>query len=485
MVFRRCGALLGCLLVSFAVTAAPASAEISPQASAAAGFLKRELVRLGYTLPSTNPKTSDGGLVADVLLGLHAAGETGDEFRRATQKLRETYFSAKIRTSGLTAKYLLVAVHARVNPRDWGNDSDGKPIDLVARLGETLDDNGRYRDLRPGAYDPKFDLSNVFSQSLALIAMHEFDRSVARNAVGYLLRQQCPSGGFRPAPAPGAVGSTCTAEEPNVGPDYTAMAVWALAETGANPAALNKGVAWLRQHQQANGGFVGEGMPNANSTGLGALALTRAGDRANAGRATGWLASMQLPADIAVPEMAGAIAYSADKYLEIQKDPAAYWKGAGPQDQLRRGTAQALLGLAATAPTAIPPRPVDPGGDEGGPAPGPARPGGGKPGKPGTPGNPGTPSPPGTPETPFSPAGATLPLPPPVAPPAPQGPADAAAPPATVLSIGRADALPDPDAGFAGFLRGPWGIGASVLLGFAIAGAGYWFLTRRTTKGTS
>ncbi|OZM72061.1 hypothetical protein CFN78_16055 [Amycolatopsis antarctica] len=471
--------------------AAPAAAEVSGQASGAAVFLERELTRLGHSFPSTTPGTVDGGLVADTLIGLHAAGRTGETFSATTDKLRGTYYSATVRTSGLTAKYLMVARRAGVDPAEWGVDSAKQPVDLVARLAGTLDEGGRYRNLNAGPYDPKRDLSNVFSQSLALIAMHEQNPGAGQEAaIRYLVRQQCPGGGFRAAPPSADVGSTCTSAEANGGVDYTAMAVWALAETGGDPAALHEGLDWLRANQQDDGGFVAEGASNANSTGLAALALTKAGERDAAGRAAGWMASVQAPADSAEPAVTGAVAYNAEKYLEMTRDPAAFWSGTSRQDQLRRATAQAVLGLSATPPTDIPAPPTDGDGGTPGPAPG------------------GTPPPGGdgaevTPETRTAAldaasvstaaataavtaaanraaAGAAVAAPPPAAPPtvpAPGMPAERA--PGGVESVGRADPLPAADGGFGAFLRGPWGIASSVLLGFAVAGAGYFLAVRR------
>lgn len=499
----RVVALLAAVLVGGLSVVAPAAADVSVQASTAAEFLKRELVRLDYSFPATTPGTVDGGLIADTLIGLHAANETGEEFRRATEELRSTYFSATVRTSGLTAKYLMVARRAGVDPKDWGRDSADQPVDLVARLAETLDDNGRYRNLNAGPYDPRRDLSNVFSQSLALIAVHEYtDGADQSGALDYLARQQCPSGGFRPAPSPDDPASTCLSEDPNVGVDYTAMAVWALAETGGEPAALDRGLAWLRDRQESDGGFIAETGPNANSTGLAALALAKAGDLTNAARASGWLVSVQLPENLPEPAMVGSVAYNAEKYLEIAGDPVGFWSSPAKQDQLRRATAQAVLGLAATPASDVPP-PPEPPTEEPGPPPQPEP----------DPGPGGAPAggdsvaidearnalnaaadarrkvlaTAGTVAAALSAPASGLPAPG-AAPPLPGGAVPAAEPPAgqrDPAQVGRAEALPEGGGGFADFLRGPWGIGSSILLGFAVAGAGYRLAVRRGGVGGS
>ncbi|MFC4082175.1 prenyltransferase/squalene oxidase repeat-containing protein [Amycolatopsis samaneae] len=487
MISRRAGALLGCLLIAgvLATPAIPSSgAGASPAATSAAGFLAREFARLGHSYPSPITGNPDGGVIADALIGMHAAGMTGGEFTAATAALRKSFFNGALTASGFVAKYLMVATRAGVDPASWGTDSQGKPIDLVRRLESTMDENGRYRDLNAGSYDPRRDASNVFSQSLAMIALHELGRTGDHaKALGYLLRQQCPGGGFRALPPPADPVAACADEKTVVDADYTAMGAWALAETRSDPAALAKAVGWLRAHQLADGSFKNrDGAPSANSTGLAALAFTKAGDVADAGRANGWLVSMQLPAGGAVPAMAGAVAASADAYLTIQRDPAGYWAGAGQQDQLRRATAQAVLGLSAAPVGEVPPPPVAP-ADPAVPA--------SRAGKPPAPSaspvapavsaagpgvGPAAGSSGGTPEVgPPTVAPAVPPLASPVA----------VAEPEPVAGIGGAAALPPREADFLDFLRSPWGIAASVLAGFAMAVAGYWLVTRksRTSKG--
>ncbi|MFE0025071.1 prenyltransferase/squalene oxidase repeat-containing protein [Amycolatopsis sp. NPDC059021] len=482
----RAGALFGCLLIAgvLSAPAVPSSAATgSPAASAAAGFLEREFARLGHSYPAPGSGGADGGLVADALLGLHAAGETGGEFAAAAAKLRQSFFNGAITVSGIVAKYLMVATRAGVDPASWGTDSLGKSIDLVRRLESTVDENGRYRDLNAGPYDPRRDKSNVFSQSLALIALHERGRTgKERKALDYLLRQQCPGGGFRAAPARDAPASACTTEETLVSVDYTAMAVWALAELKSDPAALGRAVAWLRSRQQPDGSFADLGRSNANSTGLAALALTKAGDVADAGRANGWLVSLQLPPGGPVPAMAGAVALSADAYQAMQRDPAGFW--AGQQDQLRRGTAQAILALSAAPvrdpqpPPVAPPDPVTPQPNPSGtqrvtpPTTSVAR--SASDSDPAAVGSAG-------PRHSTSSAESI-----PAAPSAPPELPQAVPAPEPAVAVGVAAALPPREADFLAFLRGPWGIASSVLLGFALAAAGYWLFARKngTERGT-
>ncbi|AOS63502.1 hypothetical protein [Actinoalloteichus hymeniacidonis] len=427
MVRFRSGLAAGALLLIVGLVHPTASADPTPgvgsaEAGTAAGFLERELVRLDYVFPSTTPGTPDSGLLADTLIGLHAADRHGEAFSQGVRSLREMYYNGRITVSGGVAKRLMVAVRAGVDPTDWGVDSEGVPIDLPARLSATLDVDGRYRNLNVGEYDPRRDLSNTFSQSLALMAMQEHADQARltldqQPSIDYLVRQQCPSGGFRNAPPVADVGSTCSeTDDALVSVDNTAMAVWALAEVGGDQAALDRGVRWLRERQHSGGGFgfdssspqLIEQTLNANSTGLAALALTSAGAAEPAGRAGGWLSSVQLPPDVAPGDMAGAVSYSTQDYLDVLEDGPLYWSRAGNQDRLRRSTSQALLGLSATPPTDPPPPPApeppptDPPRESEPPEPGePGVPGvPGAPGRPGAPGEPGAPGQPGLPGLP-------------------------------------------------------------------------------------
>ncbi|MDX3224803.1 prenyltransferase/squalene oxidase repeat-containing protein [Streptomyces sp. ME19-01-6] len=114
-----------------------------------------------------------------------------------------------------------------------------------------------------GTKDPKFD--GVWRQSLALLAQDAVGVTPARSAIDWLAGQQCEDGGFAAYRADAA--KSC---DPKKGEftDATAAAVQALAAVGGRSAAVEKGVGWLKKHQNDDGGWgMNPGSPSdANST---------------------------------------------------------------------------------------------------------------------------------------------------------------------------------------------------------------------------
>lgn len=129
----------------------------------------------------------------------------------------------------------------------------------------------------PGLYgsaDPKFD--GVFRQSLAFLAQHATGVTPARPAIDWLAGQQCADGGFPGYRAD--TGKPCDTAKDEF-PDQTAAAVQALAAVGGRGEQVEKGLAWLKGHQNGDGGW---GMTpgaesNANSTAAAVGAFAAAG----------------------------------------------------------------------------------------------------------------------------------------------------------------------------------------------------------------
>ncbi|MGI5337782.1 prenyltransferase/squalene oxidase repeat-containing protein [Streptomyces sp. CA-181903] len=129
----------------------------------------------------------------------------------------------------------------------------------------------------PGLYgsaDPKFD--GVFRQSLAFLAQHSTGVTPAKPAIDWLAGQQCADGGFPGFRAD--TGKPCDAAKDEF-PDQTAAAVQALAAVGGRGRQVEKGLAWLKGHQNGDGGW---GMnpgaeSNANSTAAAVGAFAAAG----------------------------------------------------------------------------------------------------------------------------------------------------------------------------------------------------------------
>ncbi|MFE4518931.1 prenyltransferase/squalene oxidase repeat-containing protein [Kitasatospora sp. NPDC056783] len=162
-----------------------------------------------------------------------------------------------------------------------------------------------------GKSDPTYD--GVWRQSLALTALTAAKVTPADSAVGWLTGQQCEDGGW---PSYRAAGAACDAtfEDSNA----TAVAIQALIALGGHQDAVDKGVAWLKAHQNADGSWAyNPGNPgDANSTGLAVNALFAAGTDpagvAKAGKsAFDGLALFQLGC-AAPADQRGAFAYQPD-----------------------------------------------------------------------------------------------------------------------------------------------------------------------------
>ncbi|WP_163571207.1 hypothetical protein [Fodinicola feengrottensis] len=88
---------------------------------------------------------------------------------------------------------------------------------------------------------------------------------------------------------------------------------------------------------------------NAGSTGLASLALAAAGNSKEPAGCTGWLGRLQLPVTSTQAELRGAIAPSPADLAALVTTPVAYWTSGDNADRVRQATAQAILGLTATA----------------------------------------------------------------------------------------------------------------------------------------
>ncbi|MBD3003016.1 prenyltransferase/squalene oxidase repeat-containing protein [Streptomyces sp. 5-10] len=169
-----------------------------------------------------------------------------------------------------------------------------------------------------GAKDPKFD--GVWRQSLALLAQDAVGVTPAKSAVDWLAGQGCEDGGFAAYRA-----DPSTACDPKKGEftDATAAAVQALAAVGGRSGTVEKGIGWLKRHQNEDGGWgMNPGGPSdANSTAaaIGAFAATgqdpaKVTPASGKGGKTPYDALLGLQLDCsAKAEERGAFAYTAAK----------------------------------------------------------------------------------------------------------------------------------------------------------------------------
>lgn len=123
-----------------------------------------------------------------------------------------------------------------------------------------------------GSQDPAFD--GAFRQSLAIVALQAAGEPVPPQAIEWLTEQQCADGGWAPYRADSAAACKPKQEDTN----STAMAVQALASVGGMSDAVQRGVAWLREQQNVDGGvgYRPGDRTDANSTALLVQALSAA-----------------------------------------------------------------------------------------------------------------------------------------------------------------------------------------------------------------
>ncbi|WP_326591037.1 prenyltransferase/squalene oxidase repeat-containing protein [Streptomyces sp. NBC_01294] len=127
-----------------------------------------------------------------------------------------------------------------------------------------------------GKNDPTYD--GVWRQSFALLAQHTVGVEPAREAVVWLVGQQCDTGGFASFRPNAAVACDATTMYDT---NATAAAVQALKALGGQDAAVKQSVDWLKSVQNEDGGwsYVPGSPSDANSTALVISALAVAGEK--------------------------------------------------------------------------------------------------------------------------------------------------------------------------------------------------------------
>jgi hypothetical protein len=302
-----------------ASTTAPAgSTSTHNPAQAAAGWLARQMVGGSHFTETFDGATfPDQGLTIDAIYAFAATGTATGYAARAMGWLARPHILANYIGNGTTSAYAGATANLLLGAEVQGADPDTfGGVDLPSRLASLLTASGRYSD------KSKFgDFSNVFSQSLAIIAMTRLSGAPA-SAVKFLASSECPDGGF-----PLNFGKKkCVAD-----PDATAMVVQALL-AAHRPTPAERGLHWLASVQQSDGGFVSPPATtaNSNSTGLAGEAFVAGGWFKRAVRARGFLLSVQVgcagPSD-----QQGAIAYDSSGF---NASTAAF------------ATAQGVLGVA-------------------------------------------------------------------------------------------------------------------------------------------
>lgn len=276
-------------------TAAAEPPVLTSPTNAAATWMANQLT------DGSNAK-GDHGLTADIVLALASTGTGGDTAAKATDWLEDNGAEYVNRgtpgnvNAGGTAKLALVAEVQHRDATDFGGQ------DLTGLLLGRMQDNGRFTDKLPTG-----DMSNQFTQSLAVLALERSDQ-LPTKAVDFLASTRCADGGFplslKADPA------KCKSHT-----DSTGLAVQALLAAGEE-AEAKPALDWLEDQQLADGSFRdnGFGTPpgNSNSTALDVQALAAGGRTEAAGKGVSWLKSVQVGCDATAKDR-GAVGYAEPK----------------------------------------------------------------------------------------------------------------------------------------------------------------------------
>lgn len=327
----------GAVAVSTVVATTPAAtAATTSSTSAAAAWLSGQLT--GGVVHNELYDFDDLGLSLDVLAALRSLDAQPAAQQqiltavsaRATEYVTYTFEGTTTIYPGSAGKLLLAAKAAGRDVRAVGGR------DLVADLEATTND----------ATGESSDTYGLFGQTFATRGLIAGGSDEAATSVGFITGQQCEDGSFRQN-----LEAACP-EVPEI--DTTAAVLTTLAEARAagiavSQAVVDDAVEALVGAQAADGSFVGNGVPNANTTGLAAVALSRAGRGVEAAKAATWVARHQV-SDATGGRLsgeAGAVAYDAAALAAGAEDGIDEFT----RDQWIRATVQAAPALTLVTGT--------------------------------------------------------------------------------------------------------------------------------------
>ncbi len=335
------GTATGALALGLAAVPGIAQAAPAPSGSFVvatdwlAGELEGNLIRGSYEDQSGNDVAYvDHGLSIDVGLAdrLARRDAAADEVREALAPEIGGYVGTGSENYANAVAKAATFVTLTTAPGSGAARSYGRR-DLVADLEARTDDtSGRIADQTDYT-----DYANGIGQVFAATALTLVDSDEAPAATSYLLRQQCPGGGFRLD-----LGDARCTDDTEASVDVTALAVQQLTEVALAPAQRARAADYLQDVQAADGSFADSGSgPNANSTGLAAYALGLEGRSASATRAADWVRGLQVRAPgVCSDADEGAVAFNAAAFRAQRRGGI----GEG-RDQFQRATAQGAGGL--------------------------------------------------------------------------------------------------------------------------------------------
>lgn len=312
---------------------------------AAAGWLAAQLAANEDVLDRNG--STDWGLTIDAVFALADAKVGGAQIAETADAIYESGEAYAGHPSDVAsnwpyvAKTVLALQVAGLDPSTFPAGDGAR--DLVAELRSTIRPDGSWANA-----------TDSFKTSLGILALARTDRGVPAAVVTRFEEKACQDSAHANYGSFG-FGAPCTSADV----DTTAMAVQALVSAGVNEndQSVANATDWLRQQQDADGGFPSPyGPGNTNSAGLAAEALFAVGDATAATKTAAFIEGLQIGCstvadeDVTDPEVVtsltnakGAIAYNAAAWatgLESGVDAVNL-------DQWRRATAQAVLGLGA------------------------------------------------------------------------------------------------------------------------------------------
>ncbi len=229
----------------------PATLPLVPQARAAASWLAGQLTPQGDVASTVSPGQPDLSSTVQVSLALAAANTDPAAARAALNYMAgqvQNYVSVDGSDGPGQLALLILAAHALgADPTDFGGTN------LVSRLLATEQTGGPDTGLF-GAQDPTFD--GAYRQGLSLAALAAAGVRAPGAAVGWLLAQQCPDGGWTSYVSPD---NPCDGDPADFeGPDTnsTALAVEGLAaERALTGPVTASALSFLAGAQDPDGGF--------------------------------------------------------------------------------------------------------------------------------------------------------------------------------------------------------------------------------------
>ncbi|GAA1918375.1 prenyltransferase/squalene oxidase repeat-containing protein [Nocardioides marmoribigeumensis] len=320
---------------------------------------KDDLVHGEYEYPAGtwNP-TTDHGLSLDLVYAFRRLGGHAAEQRAILDAMagQADAYTGQGAYAGPLGKLVQVAVSAG---RDIDSYAGGKLDDELRDRVVTgaSSEHGRAKDRVDPTDQYSADYSNTIGQAFVVRAFAALHDGLLDDTTAFLLQQQCAAGWFREG-MDGADHTCDGAPEAQRSPSVDATAHGIRALLAARAAGvkgltddIDDAVSWLVRRQRIDGSFVGNGVANANSTGLAAYALASTGHPGPAGTAAAWVRRHQVDG-LTIKQHPrlkgynGSVAYSDTDLADGKKDGVSR----GAKRTWQRAAAEGALALPSLLP---------------------------------------------------------------------------------------------------------------------------------------